>query len=486
MTKTFTELLQETERLNSENAILHQQLHEALQSIDAIRSGKIDALVIGDKKNRKILTETTADKIYRILIEKMHEGAVTLNEDGVILYCNSYFANMVNLPLQKITGTKFKKFISGYSKERVKKLFTQGEENVLKEEVNLHASNGNELPVLLTANSFSLDNIFVLSIILTDLTIQKINLEELEQTNKILLFQSKEIEQRAAELVIANRELLFQSKEKENRSAELIVANKELQYQNNEKEKRAAELLIANKELEAFNYISSHDLQEPLRKIQTFSSRILEREKSVLSDIGKQDFKRIQSAAHRMQTLIEDLLSYSHTNISENKFEPTDLNKILAQVKDDLNETIWEKRAIIETDGLCTVNVIPFQFRQLMVNLINNALKFAIYNKPPHIILNATKQMGHQLQSECKDLPAGLFPDKEYCHISVTDNGIGFEPQYKEQIFGVFKRLHSKEAYEGTGIGLAIVKKIVENHNGFITATGELNKGARFDIYLPA
>jgi signal transduction histidine kinase len=400
---------------------------------------------------------------------------------------------MVNLPLQKVTGTKLESFIGENYSDQIHHLLTQGAENVFKKEVYLHAVTGTTLPVLLTANTFLLNNALVLSIILTDLTIQKKNEEdlklkttELEKKNKELIFQNEEKERCTMELLIANKELVFQSGEKEKRSAELILANIELLFQNEEKEKRAAELLIANKELEAFNYISSHDLQEPLRKIQTFSNRILTNEHTALSDTAKEDFKRIQGAAKRMQTFIEDLLTYSHTNISERIFENTDLYKIIEEVKRDLKETIQEKGAIIETGHFFEVNVIPFQFRQLMLNLISNALKFAAVNRPPHIKIKSSTKKGSALKTGHVNLPpTGLSPEKEYCHISITDNGIGFNPQYKEYIFGVFKRLHTKEEYPGTGIGLAIVKKIVENHNGFITATGELDKGARFDIYLP-
>lgn len=472
MVKKIQELLEETERLERENEVLLQKLHEAKESFDAMKSGSVDALVVEGKKDIKVLTETTADKIYRIVIEKMNEGAVTLNEDGIILYGNVYFADLINLPLQTLIGKNFQDYIDETSIERIKNLFTAGGENALKEEVYLHASAGVKIPVLITANTFLLDSVLALSIIITDLTLQKKNEEELNE-------KTKQLEEK-------NKDLIIQIEENERCTLELILANKELRLQNKEKEKRAAELLIANKELEAFNYISSHDLQEPLRKIQTYSNRILQNEHSKLSDKAKEDFKRIQGAAKRMQTLIEDLLSYSHTNVSECILESEDLNLIIQEVKEDLKEIIEKKEAIIETHRFCEVNIIPFQFRQAMLNLISNALKFAADNRPPHIIIKSSIEKGSALESGQVNLPAtGLLPEKEYCHIVITDNGIGFDPQYKEQIFGVFKRLHSKDDYEGSGIGLAIVKKIVENHNGFITATGELNKGARFDIYIP-
>jgi len=300
---------------------------------------------------------------------------------------------------------------------------------------------------------------------------------ELGVANKELAYQNEEKEKRAAELIIANKELAFQNEEKEKRAAELIIANKELAFQNEEKEKRAEELIIANKELLAFTYISSHDLQEPLRKIQTFVSIILENEN--LSENGKYNFERMQLSASRMQLLIDDLLAFSRISTTELKFEKTELGKILEEVKAELKDTILEKNATIEATELCGANIIPFQFRQLMYNLLSNALKFSQPKIPTHITIKSIIENGSNLNIE------KLSPDKSYCHITITDNGIGFESHFSERIFGVFQKLHGKDIYAGTGIGLAIVKKIVENHNGIITATGELNHGATFDIYIP-
>lgn len=285
----------------------------------------------------------------------------------------------------------------------------------------------------------------------------------------------KEKEQRAAELIIANKELIFQNGEKEKRAAELLIANSELVFQNEEKEKRAAELIVANNELEAFSFIASHDLQEPLRKIQTFSAHLLEKENENLSTKGKDYVKRMQSAARRMQQLINDLLAYSRITINDRKFERTDLNHVIEEVKDDLKEAIDEKNAIIEVDEIYEMLVNPFQFHQLMYNLLSNALKFSKPVPGPHITIRCSTIKGHEI----------LLPEKTYCHITVSDNGIGFQPEYNELIFGVFQKLHGVAEYTGTGIGLAIVKKIIENHNGLITASGELDKGARFDIYIP-
>jgi signal transduction histidine kinase len=302
---------------------------------------------------------------------------------------------------------------------------------------------------------------------------------ELVIANAELAFQNAEKGKRAAELLIANSELAFQNSEREKRAAELVVANNELVFQNGEKEKRAAELALVNEELEAFSYVSSHDLQEPLRKIQTLSNRVVEIDGGNLSIKGKEYLERMQSAAARMRLLIDDLLAFSRLTRAERKFEYTDLNKIIGEVKNELREVIEEKGVTIDVITLCAVNIIPFQFRQIMYNLLNNALKFSKPDLPLHIVIKSEIHKGIDLNE------AKLLPETTYCHISISDNGIGFDEAYKDRIFDVFQRLHGTTHYPGSGIGLAIVKKAVDNHNGVVNATGILNKGATFNIYLP-
>jgi len=256
------------------------------------------------------------------------------------------------------------------------------------------------------------------------------------------------------------------------RTTELSFSNKLLGQKNEE-------LVLMNNELDSFTYVSSHDLQEPLRKIQSFADIITEKESGNLTEIGRDYFKRMRLAAARMQLLIEDLLAFSRLNKAERKFENTDLAKIVRAVENDLKEVIAEKKAVMEITELCGAYIIPFQFYQLLYNLITNALKFSKPNIPPHITIGGR----HISSSDQND--AHLAPGIEYCHISVKDNGIGFEQQFSKKIFEVFQRLHGKDEFPGTGIGLAIVKKIVDNHNGIIAATSASGKGTTFDIYIP-
>jgi PAS domain S-box-containing protein len=231
-----------------------------------------------------------------------------------------------------------------------------------------------------------------------------------------------------------------------------------------------------NKELASFAYISSHDLQEPLRKIQMFSKRVIEKEFAALSDEGKNYLKRMDNAAGRMQQLINDLLEYSRTATAPKHFEYTDLNELLDDVKIELKEKIVSSHTTIHSDRLPRLKIIPFQFRQLFCNIISNSIKFSRKNIDPVIGIKYSK-----IDAGDSD-ELGNQPGHK---ISFIDNGIGFSQQYNNQIFEVFQRLHGRNEFEGTGIGLSIVKRIVENHSGTITSEGVEGKGATFHIFLP-
>ncbi|HYK47843.1 MAG TPA: PAS domain-containing protein [Parafilimonas sp.] len=242
-------------------------------------------------------------------------------------------------------------------------------------------------------------------------------------------------------------------------------------------EKNNEELQKINKELDSFAYVASHDLQEPLRKIRTFCNFILSKGKEQLPRDTVDYFDRITAAAERMQRLIEALLNYSRTNTMQIIYEATDLNVTISQVQRNLAEMIAEKNATIEFSNLPTIQAVPLQFQQLFSNIIENSLKYSRENVPPVIKISATLVPG-------KNHP---FTKSKQCYeITVADNGIGFEQEYAENIFKLFQRLHGRNEYYGTGIGLAICKKIVENHKGTIKATGFPGAGAIFTIILPA
>jgi len=244
-------------------------------------------------------------------------------------------------------------------------------------------------------------------------------------------------------------------------------------------EQKNEELERMNKELGSFAYVSSHDLQEPLRKIQTFASRILDTDFENLSPQGQDFFQRLTNSAQRMQQLILDILTYSQVTTTDSLKERCDLKTLAESVKEEYKEQLEENTAVFQISDLASAPVIPFQIKQLFSNLLNNALKFKNTSRPPLIELSGTIIAG-------KDLPEKLSrPAEQYVHLQFRDNGIGFEPHFAKQIFEVFQRLHSQDVYKGTGIGLAICKKITENHAGMITADARPGAGAVFHIYLP-
>ncbi|QEC44774.1 hybrid sensor histidine kinase/response regulator [Pseudobacter ginsenosidimutans] len=248
-------------------------------------------------------------------------------------------------------------------------------------------------------------------------------------------------------------------------------------------QERTQELMLSNQELEASNhelqqfaYVASHDLKEPLRKIQVFSHLVKQKFLADNPDaINYMD--RLINSSDRMIMLITDVLKYSKLSISAD-FVPTDINEILLEIIEDSELLIQEKQADIEVDPIPALEVIPAQIRQVFQNIISNALKFSSKTAQPTIRISAEPVKGRDAGSPAD--PAG-----NYCRITVTDNGIGFNEIFADKIFAIFQRLHSREEYEGTGIGLAIVKKIIETHNGIVTAKSEEGKGSSFIVVLP-
>lgn len=249
----------------------------------------------------------------------------------------------------------------------------------------------------------------------------------------------------------------------------------ELQRQINENilEEKNRELKYNNRELQSFNYIASHDLQEPLRKIQLFTGRILEQDEKNLSDLSVKYFNTVRNAAGRMQNLIQALLTYSTSDAKGMDFKSTNLNSIIEEIKIDLEEKILSSNATIISDNLPKLSVIPLQFHQLLQNLIANGIKYQKPDLNPIITITAEKVVDEQDST------------RQLWKICVSDNGIGFDQQYESKIFELFQRLHGKNEYEGTGIGLAICKKIVQNHKGYIKVNSEVGKGSNFCIFVP-
>jgi signal transduction histidine kinase len=289
---------------------------------------------------------------------------------------------------------------------------------------------------------------------------------KLSEQQSTLRKMHRELEREVEERRIAQQELarLNSSLEEmvKQRTAQLFTKNKQLE--------------AMNLELQQFTWVVSHDLKEPIRKIQTFNNLLAERYLQPFPE-ARNYIERSVLAAKRMQILIEDLLHYSRLSV-ENFFEPTDLTEIVSQVKSDFSELLAEKKARVQCGKLIELDMIPGQMRQVFQNLFSNSLKFAREGQTPQIAVTAERVKELSFNSEPDE--AGFF-----CRIKFTDNGIGFDAQFLDRIFVIFQRLHSNQNYEGTGIGLAIVKKIIENHNGIITANSIENEGTSFVMVLP-
>lgn len=278
------------------------------------------------------------------------------------------------------------------------------------------------------------------------------------------------VRERTAELATANQELLSEIAER--RRAEAML------------ESYAHKLELNNRELQDFAFVASHDLQEPLRKILAFGDRLKLKSSGVLGEQGLDYLGRMQQASKRMQTLIDDLLTFSRVTTRAQPFEPVDLRRITHEVLGDLEVRLAETGGRVEVRELPAIEADPTQMRQLLQNLIGNALKFHRSETPPVVIVSG------ELMPDVGQFDDGRFDDpaadtRRRCRILVEDNGIGFDEKYLDRIFTVFQRLHGRGEYEGTGVGLAICRKIVERHGGEITARSSPGQGTTFIVTLP-
>jgi len=242
----------------------------------------------------------------------------------------------------------------------------------------------------------------------------------------------------------------------------------------------ATQLERSNRELQDFAYVASHDLQEPLRKIVVFGDRLKEKYATALDEGAGDYLERMQKAATRMQKLINDLLAFSRVTTKSRPFAPVNLREVASEVLEDLEGRLESVKGRVELGGLPTIDAEPLQIRQLLQNLIGNALKFHRPEESP--VVKVTAELVHDHATTSTD---GFNGSQQFCRLIVADNGIGFEEKYLDKIFNVFQRLHTRNDYEGTGMGLAIAKKIAHHHNGDITARSQPGCGATFIVTLP-
>lgn len=287
-----------------------------------------------------------------------------------------------------------------------------------------------------------------------------------------------ELYRKNKQLQLQERKLLEVNHSLQKEIEERKITEEKIRLLNTQLLENNVHLKMVNEELDQFAYVASHDLQEPLRKIMVFSDKIMT--KKVMDDETDKYFKKIINSSRRMQSLINDLLSFSRHSMDSSDFKKTDLNELVKEAMSELEIEIEKSAANIHFGQLPVVWAIPSLMQQLFYNLISNAIKFRKKATSPIV----------SIQSEIMT-PADISryvtndPKTNYYKITVTDNGIGFDEKYAEEIFMVFKRLHSYHEYEGTGVGLSICKKIIDKHKGFITANGKVDHGSTFMIGLP-
>lgn len=402
-------------------AELQARLENAEATLAAIRSGKVDALVVSGPAGEQIYTLKGADRSYRAILEKMAEGAVTVDSDCTVLYSNIYFAGMVASPHSEVVGSSFLRFLHENDHARFQDILKRAAAESVKGEFGLVCSGQKKIWAGISVSKIKIPGEKdVLCLIVHDLT-------ERNNAEKEILKAKNDLEEK----VLARTEALKRS----------------------------------NEELEQFAYIASHDLQEPLRTITNYIDIALDSLKPKMDKSESEYLDFIQKGALHAQDLIQSLLNYANLTKKEYPLERTDLNKTMRLTLSNLSAAVEETKAVITHDRLPVVMANGLQVAQLLSNLISNGIKYR-NGKVPKIHVGARQDGSNWI-------------------VSVRDNGIGIDPQFKDRVFMIFKRLHSRAKYPGTGIGLAICKKIVEQHGGKIWLESAPGKGSAFYFSIP-
>jgi light-regulated signal transduction histidine kinase (bacteriophytochrome) len=392
------------------------------------------------------------------------------------------------LSIEAILGPAGYRFVKANSgRQALKILLTEFDFALILMDVKMPQLNGFEtaaliyereklkhIPIIfITANNYGEENVFKgYQTGAVDYIYKPINSELLKA--KVAVFV--DLYKKNHQLMAQEQKLKAINKNLESEIKERKVSEEKVKELNHQLIQNIERLESANKELDRFAYMASHDLQEPLRKIITFSDHLSAKFKDKLDDEGRMHINRIQNAAERMQVLIRDIMSLSKIASDKSTFVFTDLNVLLNEVTTDLERRIKEKNARILIDKLPSFCVNQGMIYSLFQNLISNSLKYSKKGVDPEIRISSEIYNTELKGSEKK---------QKFCRIYVTDNGIGFDQKDSDQIFSIFKRLHSSAEFDGTGIGLAICKKIVEKHSGFISAKSKVNEGSTFIVSLP-
>ena len=516
-------------------AELEARLAEAEETLQAIRTGQVDALVVSGPDGDQIFALEGADHAYRILVEEMQEGAVTLDPDGLILYANRQFAAMMKTPVESIVGCNIQHFLAPDRYPMFSRMLANNKSEHQRTELMLRASDGTSIPVQVSLIWLNTAGIQTVCVVISDLTEQRhyeAMVEEGELSRLILeqaaeaivvidargmILRSSESAQNLAgrNILLQPFDSVFQLWERETRidtarllsaalvgegfqSIEVSLFHADKRYSTlllsagplwgDDREllgcvvtltditerKRSEEALVrqaqelerSNGDLRQFAYAVSHDLREPIRIVTIYSQLFEKKYKGSLDEQADAFIQHTIEAAQRVETLLDDLLAYTQTAEGPQSVDSAvDANVCLAKVLAMFDAALVDSGAIVTSDPLPLLRVKEVHIQQLLQNLISNSLKYRS-EESPRIHISAQR-------------------DRGMWKIGVSDNGIGIDAQYHEQVFGLFKRLHGSGKYAGSGIGLAICHKIVERYGGRMWVESEAGKGSKFFFTLP-
>jgi PAS domain S-box-containing protein len=407
----------------AELAEVRAQLRELQQTIEAIRTGGVDSLIIGPPGQEQVYALATTDRSYRLIVEAMNEGTATVSPRGIILDANPRLGSMTGHNAAKLVGTPVLDLIPDACRPAFARLLDVGAGDSTRGEVDLTGPGGTLVPVLLAVSGFDLDGVLLQCLVLTDLSAQ-----------------------RAAESQVR-----------------ALAAELEARVQ-----QRTAELERSNKNLEAFTYSVAHDLSTPLRGMSGFSEVLLEEYGELLGEVGRGYAGRIQAASERMATVIDDLLRLSQVSRADLNLVPVDLSAEVVAIADGLRSRDPGRRVSFAIQDGVWVTADRILIGAVLENLVENAWKFTARRD------DATVEFGT------------ITDDEATVCCYVRDNGVGFDPAYADKLFQPFQRLHTVGEFPGTGIGLVSVQRIIERHGGRTWAQGAVDGGATFYFTLRA
>jgi PAS domain S-box-containing protein len=522
---------------------LRARLAEAEQTLDAIRSGEVDALMVEGPEGPKFFTLQTPDQPYRLLVERMNEGAASLSAEGIIIFCNQRLAGMVGYPAERLVGSSMGALVTGVDRDLFQKLLVRGLEGESREEMQLQRNDRSLVPVQLSLNVIPGELPRKLCLVATELTERKeaeaaqrrqasqyatlisttsegycrLDLEgrllEVNDTycrmsgysrNELLNMHFADLEaieepldvRRHIQQIVFTGFDHFESQHRRKNEeifdveisasycpvaghcllfARDITSRKRAEQQirrlNEELEDRVLtrteELEDVNKELEAFNYAVAHDLRAPLRHMSGFTDLLAAESGPALNDSSRGYLEAVRDSVRHMGQLLEDLLRLSRLGRQEMHKGARDVNRLVADTVEGLKPEIKNRDVEWRIATLPLMECDPVLMQQVLINLLSNAVKFTRPREHAIIEIGQTTINGWPV----------LF---------VRDNGVGFNMKYVDKVFGVFQRLHRQSEFEGTGVGLAIVQRIIHRHGGRVWAEAELDKGATFYVSLPS